>query len=398
MTDVRGRTHQINAELRERGAAVPVVLPGEIDGFVITQHEPLREFLTDPDVSKAPEHFGAMQRGEIPEGWPLIGFATVPGMTTADGADLRRLRGLVSQEFTPRRVESLRPSVVALTDQLLDDFAEAAARNGGVADLRKHFALPLPLQVITELFGVDERYRQRLHEVSNVVISPSATPEQAIAASMELRGVLAQVVAERRAHPGADLTSALIAAREEYGERLSEPELIGIMQILIIAGHETTFNLITNAVRALCAHPDQRELVLSGKATWSQVVEEALRFDGPLNYFPFRYPVRDLDVEGVTIPAGTPVLAGYASAGRDQQVYGESADSFDITRDSARHLSFGHGPHFCLGAPLARLEATVALERLFTRFVDLRLDVSDAELPRDVSFLGNTTNALPVRI
>jgi cytochrome P450 len=128
------------------------------------------------------------------------------------------------------------------------------------------------------------------------------------------------------------------------------------------------------------------------------VVEEALRFDGPLNYFPFRYPARDLDVDGVTIPAGTPVLAGYASAGRDQRVYGDSADRFDITRDSARHLSFGHGPHFCLGAPLARLEATVALERLFTRFPQLDLAVPDAELPRDVSFLGNTATALPVRI
>jgi cytochrome P450 len=398
MTDVRGRTHQVNAELRERGAAVPVVLPGEIDGFVITRHEPLREFLTDPDVRKAPEHFGALRRGEIPAGWPLLGFATVPGMTTADGADLRRLRGLVAQEFTPRRVESLRPSVVALTDRLLDEFAEAAARNDGVADLRAHVTLPLPLQVISELFGVDERHRQRLHEVSNVVISPSATPERAIAASLELRAVLAEVAAERRAHPGTDLTSALIAAREENGDRLSEPELIGIMQILIIAGHETTFNLLTNAVRALCAHRDQLELVLRGAASWAQVVEEVLRFDGPLNYFPFRYPVRDLDVGGVTIPAGTPVLAGYASAGRDQQVYGGSADSFDITRDSARHLSFGHGPHFCLGAPRARLEATVVLERLFTRFPHLDVAAADAELPRDVSFLGNTTTALPVRI
>jgi cytochrome P450 len=398
MTDVRGRTHQVNAELRARGAAVPVVLPGEIDGFVITQHEPLREFLTDPDVRKAPEHFGAMQRGEIPAGWPLLGFATVPGMTTADGADLRRLRGLVAQEFTPRRVESLRPSVAELTEKLLDDLGEAAANNGGVADLRRHFALPLPLRVITELFGVDERYWQRLHEMSNVVVSPLATPDEAIAASLELRAVLAEVVAERRAHPGNDLTSALIAVREENGDRLSEPELIGIMQILIIAGHETTFNLITNAVRALCAHRDQLALVLRGEASWAQVVEEALRFDGPLNYFPFRYPARDLDVDGVTIPAGTPVLAGYASAGRDQRVYGESADRFDISRDSARHLSFGHGPHFCLGAPLARLEATVALERLFTRFPQLDVAVPDAELPRDVSFLGNTASALPVRI
>jgi cytochrome P450 len=398
LTDVRGRTHQVNARLRERGAAVAVVLPGDVDGFVITRHEPLREFLTDPDVAKAPAHFAALRRGDIPAGWPLIGFATVPGMTTADGADLRRLRGLVSQVFTPRRIEELRPRVVELTETLLDDLADVAARQDGVADLRQHFALPLPLNVISELLGVDERYRAPLHRLSNVVTSAFATPDEAIAAGQELPALLADVTRERRAHPGDDLTSALIAVREDNGDRLSEAELIGILQIVIIAGHETTLNLITNAVRALSAHRDQLELVRAGRASWAQAVEETLRFDGPLNYFPFRYPVRDLAVDGVTIPAGTPVLAGYASAGRDQRVYGETADSFDIGRDSTRHLSFGHGPHFCLGAPLARLEATVALHRLFTRFPQLDVAVAEEELRRDVSFMGNTATTLPVRI
>ena len=398
MTDVRGRTHQVNAELRARGAAVPVILPGEVPGFAITRHEQLREFLTDPDVRKAPAHFAALRDGDIPAGWPLLGFAVVPGMTTADGADLRRLRGLVSQVFTPNRVERSRPRVAELTDALLDDLADAAARDGGVADLRSHFALPLPLNVICELLGIDQRYREPLHRLSNVVINAFATPEEAIAAGRALPALLAEVAAQRRAHPGDDLTSAMIAAREENGDRLSEAELIGIMQILIIAGHETTFNLITNAVRALCAHRDALTLVQSGQASWAQVVEETLRFDGPLNYFPFRYPARGLTVDGVTIPAGAPVLAGYASAGRDQRVYGPSADTFDITRDSARHLSFGHGPHFCLGAPLARLEATVALERLFARFPHLDLAVPDAELSHAVSFTGNTTTTLPVRI
>jgi cytochrome P450 len=319
-------------------------------------------------------------------------------MTTADGADLRRLRGLVTQVFTPRRIEALRPRVVELTDRLLDDLGSAAALDGGVADLRRHFALPLPLNVICELLGVDARYHERLHQLSNVVTSAFAAPDEAIAAGQELPALLAEVAAERREHPGDDLTSALIAAREAGGDRLSEAELIGIMQIVIIAGHETTFNLITNAVRALCAHRDQLARVLAGEASWGQVVEETLRFDGPLNYFPFRYPVRDLAVDGVTIPAGTPVLAGYASAGRDQRVYGGSADEFDIERDASRHLSFGHGPHFCLGAPLARLEATVALQRLFTRYPDLDVAVPEAELRRDQSFMGNTTSTLPVRI
>jgi cytochrome P450 len=398
MTDVRGRTHQVNTQLRERGAAVPVLLPGGVDGFVITRHEQLRDFLTDPDVSKAPANFAALRRGDIPAGWPLIGFAVVPGMTTADGADLRRLRGLVSQVITARRVEALRPRVIELTDALLDDLADAAAREGGVADLRRQVALPLPLNVISELLGVDERYRAPLHRLSNVVIGAFATPEEVVAAGQELPALLAEVAAERRKHPGDDLTSALIAAREADGDRLTDAELIGIMQIVIIAGHETTFNLITNAVRALCARRDQLDLLLAGTASWTQAVEETLRFDGPLNYFPFRYPTRDITVDGVTIPAGTPVLAGYASAGRDQCAYGADADSFDLTRDSSRHLSFGHGPHYCLGAPLARLEASVAIERLFTRFPHLDIAVPDDELPRQVSFTGNTVTRLPVRI
>ncbi|MFF9324968.1 cytochrome P450 [Streptomyces sp. NPDC014776] len=153
-----------------------------------------------------------------------------------------------------------------------------------------------------------------------------------------------------------------------------------------------------NAVRALCTHRDQLTLVLEGKATWAAVVDETLRWDGPVSWFPFRYPTRDLALGGSVIPQGTPVLAGYTAAGRDEDFHGPDADRFDITRPgAARHLSFGHGAHYCVGAPLARLEATIALERLFTRFPDLELAVPEADLPRQRSFIGNSVEALPVR-
>jgi cytochrome P450 len=142
---------------------------------------------------------------------------------------------------------------------------------------------------------------------------------------------------------------------------------------LVVAGHETTLKLIVNAVRALCLYPDQLALVRDGSVGWDAVVEETLRYDSPVNTFPFRYPTRDLTIDGTTIPAGMPVLAGYASAGRDSRAYGPTADQFGVTRGPVKHLSFGHGPHFCLGAGLARLEATIALERLFTRFPALNL-------------------------
>ncbi|MGW2714684.1 cytochrome P450, partial [Streptomyces sp. NPDC001356] len=204
------------------------------------------------------------------------------------------------------------------------------------------------------------------------------------------------------ARPGDDLTSALLAAHDEGGDRLGEQELIGTLLLMIIAGHETTLNLITNAVRALCAHPEQLGLVRAGRASWADVVEETLRWDAPVSYFPFRYPVRDLTVAGTLVPAGTPVLAGYSAAGRDPAAHGPDAGRFDLTRSArpgaVRHLSLGHGAHYCLGAPLARLEATVALERLFTRFPSLRLAVPEADLVPHAGFVGNSVRALPVRL
>ncbi|WP_371793448.1 cytochrome P450 [Streptomyces sp. NBC_01471] len=391
-----GCPHADNARLLAGGSVVPVVLPGEVAGAAVLGHAALREFLAHPDIAKGPEHFTALREGRIEEGWPLRTFATVRSMTTADGADHRRLRSLVSRAFTGRRVESLRPRIETLAAGLLDGMA-AAADGDGTVDLRRHYALPLPMGVICELLGVGPEYRERLHHLSDQVVSTGIGPEEVVAANQEMAAVLAEVAAARRERPGDDLTSALITAREEDGDRLSEPELIGTLLLMIVAGHETTLNLVVNAVRALCAHRDQLALVMAGRATWLDVVEETLRWDSPVSFFPFRYPTRDLSIAGTVIPRGTPVLAGYSAAGRDPAAHGPDADRFDITRD-ARHLSLGHGPHFCLGAPLARLEATVALERLFARFPAVELALPEGELPRHTGFVGNGVRELPVRL
>ncbi|MFI2348252.1 cytochrome P450 [Streptomyces sp. NPDC019443] len=398
MNPAGGCPHADNARLLAEGAVAPVVLPGDVAGMAVLGHDALKEFLAHPDVAKGAEHFTALGDGEIPDGWPLKTFATVQGMITADDAAHRRLRSLVSKAFTARRVEELRPRIETVTAQLLDGLGEAATAGGGVADLRTHFALPLPMGVICELLGVDAEHQDRLHHLSNQVVSTSIGPEEAMEANREMVAVLASVAATRMENPGDDLTSALIAAREEDGDRLSEHELIGTLLLMIIAGHETTLNLITNAVRALCAHRDQLELVQSGKASWSDVVEETLRWDSPVSFFPFRYPTRDLTLDGTLIPKGTPVLAGYSAAGRDKAAHGPDADRFDITRSGgARHLSLGHGPHYCLGSPLARMEATIALEQLFARFPELDLAIPEAELPWHASFVGNSVQKLPVR-
>ncbi|MCX5322747.1 cytochrome P450 [Streptomyces sp. NBC_00120] len=394
-----GCPHAANARLLDQGAVAPVVLPGDVEGMVVLGHDALKDFLAHPDVAKSARHFTALNEGRMPDGWPLMTFATVQGMTTADDEDHRRLRSLVSRAFTARRVEALRPRVEELTAELLDGLEAAVTEGEDIVELRRRFALPLPMSVICELLGVDEEFRGRLHHLSGQVVATDIGPREVVAANRELVSVLAAVAASRASRPGDDLTSALIAAREEDGDRLSEQELIGTLLLMIIAGHETTLNLITNAVRALCAHRDQLDLVLSGAASWSDVVEETLRWDSPVSYFPFRYPKRDLTVAGTVIPRGTPVLAGYSAAGRDRSAHGADADRFDVTRASAaRHLSLGHGPHYCLGAPLARLEATVALERLFDRFPDLDLAAPDAELARKAGFVGNSVDRLPVRL
>lgn len=393
-----GCPHAANAELLAGGAVAEVVLPGGVPAMAVLGHEALREFIGHPDVAKGAEHFTALRDGRIPDGWPLKTFATVRGMTTADGADHRRLRSLVSKAFTLRRVEALRPGVERLTAGLLDGLERAAAAGDGVVDLRRLFALPLPMAVIGELLGVDEEYRERLHELSTLVVSTDTGPEEAIAANRELPALLGAVALARTADPGEDLTSALIAAREEDGDRLSESELIGTLLLMIVAGHETTLSLITNAVRALCAHRDQLGLLMEGRADWADAVEETLRWDSPVSFFPFRYPVRDLTVDGTVIPRGPPVLAGYSAAGRDPSAHGPDADRFRVTRQRRRHLSLGHGAHFCLGAPLARMETATALRQLFVRFPELDLAVPDRELPRHPSFVGNSVRELPVRL
>ncbi|WP_327178485.1 cytochrome P450 [Streptomyces sp. NBC_01335] len=394
-----GCPHAANARLLRRSAVTEVIMPGEVEGMAVLGHDALKEFLQHPDVAKNAAHFAALQAGEIADGWPLKTFATVQGMTTADGADHRRLRSLMSKAFTPRRVEELRPRIEALTASLLDGLEAAAVAGDGVADLRTHFALPLPMGVICELLGVGPEHHDRLHRLSNQIVATDIGPEEAMAANREMVEVLSAVAAARAEEPGDDLTTALIAAREENGDRLAPQELLGTLMLTIIAGHETTLNLITNAVRALCTHRDQLALVLAGEASWEDVVEETLRWDSPVSYFPFRYPTRDLELDGTVIPKGTPVLAGYSAAGRDPNAHGPDAERFDITRDSkARHLSLGHGAHYCMGAPLARMEGTAALEQLFTRFPGLDLAVPEPELPRHASFVGNSVQRLPVRL
>jgi cytochrome P450 len=389
-SDVQGEA----AKLRARGPVTPVELPGGVVAWAVTGQEQLKRLLADPRVSKDPNlHWTKWIDGEIAEDWPLRLWVSVRNMFTAYGEDHRRLRAIISRAFTPRRTEALRPDVEEITRSLLEGLA---ASPGGRVDLREAFAYPLPIEVICRLFGVPDETRPALRRCVDGIFNTALTAEEAIANQTEMYGILQDFVAFRRREPADDLAGVLISSRDEDGSQLSEQELVDTLILMISAGHETTVNLLDQAITALLTHPAQYALVRSGEVPWTEVIEEALRWQAPVANLPLRYAVEDIDVDGVTIGKGEAILAAYAAAGRDLALHGDDADLFDLRRANKEHLSFGHGAHFCVGSHLARLEAEIALPALFGRFPGMELAVDPAALRPVESFISNGHRALPV--
>ncbi|MET7981474.1 MULTISPECIES: cytochrome P450 [unclassified Streptomyces] len=389
VTDLDGES----AALRAAGPLAAVELPGGVPVWAVTHHAEARALLTDPRLVKDINVWGAWRRGEIAPDWPLIGLAN-PGrsMLTVDGADHRRMRTLVAQALTPRRVEQMRERIAKLTEGLLDNLT------GDVVDLKADFAYPLPMYVIADLMGIEESRLPRLKELFEKFFSTQTPPAEVIATLTELAGIMAETVAAKRAEPGDDLTSALILASED-GDHLTDAEIVSTLQLMVAAGHETTISLIVNAVVGLSAHPDQRALVLSGEVEWSAVVEETLRHSTPTSHVLIRFATEDVPVGDKVIPAGDALIVSYGAIGRDENAHGPTAGEFDISRTSQnRHISFGHGPHVCPGAALSRLEAGVALPALYERFPSLDLAVPVPELRNKPVVTQNDLFELPVRL
>ncbi|GFH39260.1 cytochrome P450 family protein [Streptomyces pacificus] len=396
--DTTGRDiHSEAAGLRARGPAVRVELPGGVHAWSVNDYATVRRILTDPKVTKsARNHWPDFIEGRVRPDWEMISWVAMDNMVTAYGKDHVRLRRLVGKAFTPRRTQAVRPLIEQLTNGLLD--ALEAAEPGEVVDLRERFAYPLPAMLVAELIGMSEEARTATAEVIDMMVDTTVTPEQARAVLHNWRGAMEELVARKRADPGEDITSDLIAARDEDGSRLSEAELCDTIFAILGAGSETTINFFDNAITALLTHPGQLELVRSGRASWDDVIDETLRVESPLAHLPLRYAVEDIELDGVTIPKGDPILVNYSGVGRDPELHGDTAGDFDLTRADKEHLSFGHGPHYCLGAGVARLVATVGLSTLFERFPDLSLAVPADELQPLPTFIMNGHRALPVRL
>ncbi|MFD7336774.1 cytochrome P450 [Streptomyces violascens] len=379
--------YPVYAELRAQGPVHRIRMPEGADAWLVVGYEAGRATLADDRLSK-----------EWRRAAPGLGVQAVspaPTMLSSDAPAHTRLRKLVTRHFTPRRVDALAPRIQEMTNGFIDAMLAAPDRR---ADLVESLSFPLPITVICELIGVPTLDQDKFRQWSNISISAPVL-EDRLAAAKAIDAYLRRLLDEKRADPGDDLISALIqAVDDEDGDHLSGPELLGMAWLLLVAGHETTVNLISNGMLALLSHPEQlAALRVDFDGLIDNAVEEMLRYDGPVETPTYRFTKDPVEIGGTLIPGGGQlVLVALADADRDPARF-QDPHRFDIRRDARGHVAFGHGIHYCLGAPLARLEARIAVRTLLDRCPDLTLDIHPAAIQWRTGMLVRGPEALPVR-
>lgn len=387
--------YPLYARLRDETPVCPNRLPDGRVAWLVTRYADAAVVLKDPRFAKDRRRVPEQHRSLIERSLEPMLRALQYNMLFLDPPDHTRLRGLVHKAFTPRLIERLRERMQVLADELLDVAARSAE-----FDLVHGYALPIPATVIADLLGVPATDRDRFHQWSSVMVSITSGPDllRALPSALLFMRYLRRLFAMRRVEPRDDLTTALVQA-EEAGDHLSADELLSMVFLLLVAGHETTVNLIASGTLALLEQPDQLlrlrhqpELLESGAA-----VEELLRFTSPVQVATERYALEDVELSGATIPSGALVLAMVGSANRDERQF-VNPDKLDLGRTPNPHLAFGQGAHYCLGAPLARLEGQVAFTTLIKHLADFRLAIPPAALPWRRSLFLRGIDALPLSI
>ena len=384
--------YELYADVRREAPVRPVVLADGRPAWIVTGYDEGRQALLDPRLVKNVERALSTRPELVAPGFthPLFGHH----MLSADGADHARLRRLVGGAFTTARMAAMRPRIQAVVDGLLDHLDSAPA--GLPVDLVAAFTLPLPITVIFELLGVPLEDRTRLRGWFDAIFGTSVAPiadDAGREAADAAFNFLGDLIAAKRAAPGDDLLSAMAASADD--DRLTEAELLSNAWLLLVAGHDTTVNLIGNGLVALFGHPDQLDRLRADLSLLPSAVEEFLRFDGPVQHTTFRMTAEPVTIGGVEIPANEQVLVVIGAADRDADHFPEP-DRLDVGRPDNRHIAFGHGIHFCLGAPLARLEGDVAFTSLLRRFPDLRPAVPLDEIHWTYRMVLRGLTALPV--
>ncbi|WP_127504688.1 cytochrome P450 [Actinoplanes solisilvae] len=379
------------AQLQSAGPAVRVELPGGIAAWSVTRHDVLRRLTEDDRISRdAGQHWPGLD--SVPPGWPLAPFLISPTVLNAYGSDHRRLRGIMELAFTPDRVEVLSANLKRRLPALLA--ALGTPGSAEIVDVRASFAQVIAVETLCDLFGVPVEEWPEARTAMLDLLTPSGDAE---VAARQLDGAMyffAALISSKERAPGADMATVLAQAAD-----LTADERVLALAVTVAGGVPATADLITNAVLDLLNHRDQLSAVLAGAVRWSAVVEETLRFDAPVQNMPLRYAVEDIDLgEGVVIRQGDPVLMGFGAGGRDPRLHGPAADTFDVHRPDKTHLAFGHGVHYCIGAPLGRLEAEAALPALFAHFPDLDLAKPADSLQPIPTFIFNGKTDLPVRL
>ena len=387
-----GRSLQEATELlRSAGPAARVELPGGIPAWSVTRYDVLRQLTVDDRMSRdAGQHWPGL--AEVPADWPLAPFLIAPTVLNAYGAEHQRLRGIMEAAFTADRLQTLGANLAERLPALLT--ALGAPGSAQVVDIRASYAQVIATETLCDLFGVPAGDWPRARQAMMDLLTPADDPDVAARRLGSTMEFLAALLAGKQRSPGADLATTLVRATT-----LTDEERVLALAVTIAGGVPATTDLITNAVLDLLSHRDQLSAVTRGTVAWPAVIEETLRFDAPVQNMPLRYAVEDIDLgEGVVIRRGDPVLMGFGAGGRDPRRHGPTAGTFDVHRTDKAHLAFGHGVHYCIAAPLGRLQAEAALPALFGRFPDLQPAEPVESLPPLPTFIFNGRAALPVRL